>query len=176
MTRDTNRQWLLGSRPQGMAAESNFVRRDSPCPPVTDGHVLVRTLYLSVDPAMRGWMTEDPDYMPPIPLGSVMPASALGQVVESRHADFRPGDFVSGVLGWQDYHLSDGPGPTSLSTFEPVHPLPMYLGVLGGTGLTAYFGMREVARPKAGETVVVSGRPARRGPSRCRSARSPSAG
>ena len=157
MTTDTNRQWLLASRPHGMAAESNFVRRDSPRPPVADGQVLARTLYVSVDPAMRGWMTEDPDYMPPIPLGSVMPASALGQVVESRHDDFRPGDFVSGLLGWQDYHLSDGRGPTSLSTFEPVHPLPTYLGVLGGTGLTAYFGMRDVARPKAGETVVVSG-------------------
>ena len=157
MTTNTNRRWLLASRPAGMAAESNFVRRDEPCPAVADGQLLVRTLCLSVDPAMRGWMTEDPDYVPPIPLGSVMPAGGLGQVVESRHDDFRAGDFVSGLLGWQDYHLTDGRGPAPLVTFEPVHPLPMYLGVLGGTGLTAYFGMREVARPKEGETVVVSG-------------------
>ena len=153
----TNRRWLLASRPRGMAAESDFVRGDEPRPAVADGQVLVRTLYVSVDPAMRGWMTEDPDYVPPIPLGSVMPAGGLGQVVESRHDDFRPGDFVSGLLGWQDYHLTDGRGPAPLSTFEAVHPLPAYLGVLGGTGLTAYFGMREVARPKEGETVVVSG-------------------
>ena len=157
MTTDTNRRWLLASRPAGMAAESNFVRRDEPRPPVADGQLLVRTLYLSVDPAMRGWMTEDPDYMPPIPLGSVMPAGGLGQVVESRHDDFQAGDFVSGLLGWQDYHRTDGRGPASLSTFDPVHPLPLYLGALGGTGLTAYFGMREIARPKEGETVVVSG-------------------
>ncbi len=157
MTTDTNRRWLLASRPAGMAVESNFVRRDEPRPPVADGQLLVRTLYLSVDPAMRGWMTEDPDYMPPIPLGSVMPAGGLGQVVESRHDDFQAGDFVSGLLGWQDYHRTDGRGPASLSTFDPVHPLPLYLGALGGTGLTAYFGMREVARPKEGETVVVSG-------------------
>ena len=124
---------------------------------MADGQLLVRTLYLSVDPAMRGWMTEDPDYMPPIPLGSVMPAGGLGQVVESRHDDFQAGDFVSGLLGWQDYHRTDGRGTASLSTFEPVYPLPLYLGALGGTGLTAYFGMREVARPKEGETVVVSG-------------------
>ena len=157
MTTDTNRRWLLASRPAGMAAESNFVRRDEPRPPVADGQLLVRTLYLSVDPAMRGWMTEDPDYMPPIPLGSVMPAGGLGQVVESRHDDFQAGDFVSGLLGWQDYHRTDGRGPASLSAFEAVHPLPLYLGALGGTGLTAYFGMREIARPKEGETVVVSG-------------------
>ena len=153
----TNRRWLLASRPAGMAAEANFVRRDEPRPPVADGQLLVRTLYLSVDPAMRGWMTEDPDYVPPIPLGSVMPAGGLGQVVESRHDDFAAGDFVSGLLGWQDYHRTAGREAASLSTFEPVHPLPLYLGVLGGTGLTAYFGMREVARPKEGETVVVSG-------------------
>ena len=157
MTTDTNRRWLLASRPAGMAAESNFVRRDEPRPPVADGQLLVRTLYLSVDPAMRGWMTEDPDYMPPIPLGSVMPAGGLGQVVESRHDDFQAGDFVSGLLGWQDYHRTDGRGPASLSAFDPVHPLPLYLSALGGTGLTAYFGMREIARPKEGETVVVSG-------------------
>ncbi|MCY4025681.1 MAG: NADP-dependent oxidoreductase [Acidobacteria bacterium] len=157
MTTETNRRWLLASRPQGMATESNFERRDEPRPSVTDGQLLVRTLYLSVDPAMRGWMTEDPDYVAPIPLGSVMPSGGLGQVVESRHDDFRPGDFVSGLLGWQDYHLTDGRGAAPLATFEPVHPLPTYLGTLGGTGLTAYFGMREVARPKEGETVVVSG-------------------
>ena len=157
MTTDTNRRWLLASRPEGMAAEANFERRDEPRPPVADGQLLVRTLYLSVDPALRGWMTEDPDYVAPIPLGSVMPAGGLGQVVESRHDDFQAGDLVSGLLGWQDYHLTDGREAASLSTFEAVHPLPLYLGVLGGTGLTAYFGMREIARPKEGETVVVSG-------------------
>ena len=157
MTTETNRQWRLAARPAGMAAESDFALHEEPRPPVAPGQFLVRTLYVSVDPAMRGWMTEDPDYVPPMPLGSVMQAPALGQVVESRHDDYRPGDFVSGILGWQDYYLSDGRGPAPLSTFEPVHPLPLYLGVLGGTGLTAYFGMREVARPKEGETVVVSG-------------------
>ena len=157
MSTDTNRRWVLASRPQDMAAESNFERRDEPRPAVAEGQVLVRTLYLSVDPAMRGWMTEDPDYVAPIPLGSVMPSGGLGQVVESRHDDFKAGDFVSGLLGWQDYHLTGGQEAASLSAFEPVHPLPLYLGVLGGTGLTAYFGMLEVARPKEGETVVVSG-------------------
>ena len=131
---DRNRRWILASRPAGMAAESNFARRDEPRPAVAAGQLLVRTLYLSVDPAMRGWMSEDPDYVAPIPLGSVMPAGGLGQVVESRHDDFQAGDLVSGLLGWQDYHRTDGRGPSPLSTVEAVHPLPLYLGVLGGTG------------------------------------------
>ena len=98
-----------------------------------------------------------PDDGPPLPIGAVMRGPALGQVVESRHRGFAAGDFVSGLLGWQDYNTSDGSGEAHLLRFEPVHPLPRYLGALGAGGLTAYFGMLEVARPRTGETVVVSG-------------------
>lgn len=98
-----------------------------------------------------------PEDGPPLPVGAVMRGPALGQVVESRHRGFAAGDFVSGLLGWQDYNTSDGSGEVPVQRFEPVHPLPRYLGALGDGGLTAYFGMLEVARPRAGEMVVVSG-------------------
>ena len=157
MTSDINRQWRLASRPEGMVTEADFAYHEEPRPPVPDGRCLIRTLYVSVDPAMRGWMTDDPGYVPPVPFGAVMRAPALGQVVESRHEDFREGDFVSGLLGWQDYCVTDGRQPAPVHAFRPVHRLPVYLGALGGTGLTAWCGMLDVARPKEGETVVVSG-------------------
>ena len=106
---------------------------------------------------MRGWMTVDPGYVPPIPVGEVMRASAIGQVVETRHPAFERGDIVAGLFGWQDYALSTGGGNAFVQKIAPAHPLPRYLGVLGGTGLTAYFGLLDVGQPKEGETVVVSG-------------------
>lgn len=157
MTSDTNRQWRLVSRPTGMVTDTTFGYRKVPRPTAADGHFVVRTLYVSVDPAMRGWVTADPDYIPPIPLDSVMMAPALGQVVESRHTDFSVGDIVSGMFGWQDYSASSGGGLAPVHRFTPVHPLPRYLGALGGTGLTAYFGLLDVGRPKEGDVVVVSG-------------------
>ncbi len=157
MARDNNRQWRLASRPTGMATETDFVYREEAKPTIDDGQFLVRVLYVSFDPAMRGWMTDDPGYVPPIEIGSVMRASGLGQVIESRHEEFAAGEIVAGPFGWQDYTVCDGREPRSVQRVDPVHPLSSYLGVLGGTGLTAYFGMLDVAKPKAGDTVLVSG-------------------
>ena len=140
-----------------MVTEQNFARHEEPCPTCSNGSFLIRTLYVSVDPAMRGWITEDPDYMPPVPLNSVMLAPALGQVIESKHHDFNVGDIVSGMLGWQDYCLSDGTGLAPLQRVTAVHSLPRYLGVLGGTGLTAYFGFLDIGRPREKDVVVISG-------------------
>lgn len=157
MTETLNRQWRLVNRPTGMVTEKHFARHEEPCPTCDDGSFLIRTLYVSVDPAMRGWITEDPDYMPPVPLNSVMLAPALGQVIESKHLDFKVGDIVSGMLGWQDYCLSDGNNLAPVQRVTVVHPLPRYLGVLGGTGLTAYFGLLDIGRPRENDVVVVSG-------------------
>ena len=157
MDHPVNRQWLLASRPTGMVTEADFSYAETAVPEVTDGTVLIRNLCVSFDPAMRGWMTEDPGYMPPIPLGEVMRASAIGQVVDSRHPAFETGDIVSGQFGWQDYALSTGGGNAFVQKIAVAHPLPRYLGVLGGTGLTAYFGLLDVGHPKEGETVVISG-------------------
>ena len=171
MAAEVNRQWRLASRPRG-TAEAAFSYHEEPRPAVADGQFLVRTLYVALDPELRERVTRsaappapaaDPsgDALPPEDgpsprVGAVMRGPALGQVVESRRRGFAAGDFVSGRLGWQDYGTGGGSGEVPVLRFEPVHPLPRYLGALGAGGLTAYFGMLEVARPRAGETVVVS--------------------
>ncbi len=151
-----NRQWRLVARPAGMVQASDFEYREEPVPAVAEGDYLVRTLYVSVDPAQRGWMNEDPGYMPPIPLGEVMRGGTISEVVESRHPDYTVGDIVSGFLGWQEYALGST-GVLEAQTIVPEHPLPRYLGVLGGTGLTAYVGMLDVGQITEGQTVLVSG-------------------
>jgi hypothetical protein len=153
----TNRQWVLRSRPVGMVKESDFEWRESPLPVPKDGEALVRVLYLSFDPAMRGWMEDRPSYIPPVGLGEVMRAGAVGQVVESRGADYKPGDLVQGMFGWQDYAIASRGGMMAATTLPKGTPLTWPLGVCGITGLTAYFGLLDLGKPKAGETVVVSG-------------------
>ena len=119
------------------------------------GEVLVKTLYLSLDPAMRGWMNEGRSYIKPVGIGDVMRAAGAGVVVASNDAAFAPGDFVTGIFGIQEYATVEGEKLTAVDT--AVAPLPAYLNVLGMPGMTAYFGLLEVGRPNAGETVVVSG-------------------
>ena len=128
-----------------------------PIPTPREGQFLVRNLYLSFDPAMRGWMEDRPSYIPPVAVGEVMRAGSVAQVVESKNPAFRPGDFVQGTFGWQDYAVSDGKGPLPVSKLPPGVPLTWPLGVLGITGLTAYFGLLDLGKPAAGETVAVSG-------------------
>jgi hypothetical protein len=151
---EINRQWLLARRPVGMVQESDFEWAESPVPEPADGQVLVRTLWLSFDPAMRGWMEDRKSYIPPVPLGGPMRAGAVGQVVASKHARWQPGALVQGMLGWQDYATL--PGDTLARVPDGVPPT-WVLGVLGITGLTAYFGLLDLGKPKPGETVVVSG-------------------
>ena len=139
-----------------MVAPSDFEYREEPVPVVSDGGVLVRTLYVSFDPAMRAFLHDRPSYIPPQPVGEVMRAGAIGQVVESHSPGFGAGDLVMGGFGWQDYSHFDGSHPTA-TKITGDHPLPKYLGVLGGIGLTAHIGLLEVGKATAGETVVVSG-------------------
>ena len=152
----TNRQWRLAARPEGMVGEEHFRWIEEPVArPEADGQVLVRVLYLSCDPTQRGWMARD-TYLPAVGIGEVMRSFGVGRVVESRHPHFAEGQLVQGLLGWQDYALVD-------ASRERITPLPddvpieIAMSVLGVTGLTAYFGLLEVGRPVAGETVVVSG-------------------
>jgi NADPH-dependent curcumin reductase CurA len=154
---DVNRQWLLRARPVGMVKETDFEWREAPLPTIPDGGVLVRNLYLSFDPAMRGWMEDRESYIPPVGLGEVMRAGSVGQVVESQNSDFKVGDFVQGTFGWQDYYAVAGAGPMLLTPIPPGVEPRLTLSVLGITGLTAYFGLLDLGEPKAGETVVVSG-------------------
>ena len=149
-----NNQWVLASRPDGMVTPSNFERRRSDVPEAAAGELLVHNLYLSLDPAMRGWISEARSYMPPVAIGEVMRGGCVAEVIDSRHPGYRPGELVFGMFGWQDYAVSDGSGVTRV---PPDVGLTNALGVLGWTSLTAYFGLTEIGEPQPGETVVVSG-------------------
>lgn len=151
-----NRQFLLAQRPTGLADANTFALKHSPIPEPAEGEALVRTLYLSLDPTNRIWITDIPQYMPPVQLGEVMRGVALGQVVKSRCPDYAEGDLVSGLFGWQDYSLIGTANPAQkLPAGLPI-PLPALMGACGMTGLTAYFGLIDCGSPKAGETLVVS--------------------
>ena len=148
-----NAQWRLVARPEGLFKPEDFrwVEEDVPAP--DEGAVLVRTEYLSLDPTNRGWAAGD-TYLPAVPLDSVMRGFGVGRVVESRDPRFAPGDAVSGLLGWQRYAVLAG---RSLAKLPDVGlPLEAHLGLLGHIGLTAWVGLLEIGRPKAGETLVVS--------------------
>jgi NADPH-dependent curcumin reductase len=149
-----NQRWLLTARPQGHARESDFTWDESPTAELGDGQILVRTIHLSIDPTNRVWMNEADSYLPAIILGSVMRGGGIGVVEESRNPRFAPGDTVQGLLGWQRYSLSDGRGVAKVPPL-PV-PFDAYLGALGHIGLTAYFGLLDIGKPKAEETLVVS--------------------
>jgi len=155
MTTLVNHQFKLARRPIGMVQRSDFEYTEAPVAEPGAGEVLVRILYISLDPAMRGWMNEGKSYVPPVGIGEVMRAGALGRVIASNDPGVAVGDHVVGVLGVQEYAVAKG---KSLTKVDPrLVPLPVYLGTLGMPGMTAYFGLLDVGRPKAGETVVVSG-------------------
>lgn len=150
----TNRQIRLKSRPTGALAPENFDIVDAPVPAVADGAVLRRTIYLSLDPYMRGRMSDAKSYAAPVPVGGVMCGHTVSQVVESRNPAYRAGDFVAGYDGWQAFGLSDG---RDLRKLDPAAvPISTAIGVLGMPGMTAYVGLIDIGRPRAGETVVVS--------------------
>jgi hypothetical protein len=157
MTTHVNRQWRIARRPVGMVKESDFAWQEAPVPTPGPGQLLVRNEYLSVDPASRAWMWHDDTAFPAQPLGSVMRGITVGTVVQSRNSMFPEGSSVLGVLGWQDYTLTDGQSDSvmRLPDADEVPPT-MQLGLLGHVGITAYFGLLDVGRPTAGETLVVS--------------------
>lgn len=152
-----NQQILLDNRPEGEAAVSNFKLVETETPALQEGQVLVRHQYLSLDPYMRGRMNDGKSYAAPQPLGEVMLGGTVGEVVESRHAKFQPGDKVVGMGGWQLYSVVDGNAPGLLRRVDTTHvPLSYYLGAVGMPGVTAWYGLVKIINPKPGETVVVS--------------------
>ena len=155
MTAKVNRQWRLAARPVGMFKETDFQLTESPIPGPNEGEILVRNIYLSLDPTNRGWANDVATYLPAIGIGDVMRGGAIGVVEQSRNADFKEGTIVSGLLGWQNYAVSDGKGITALPRLPGV-PLTAFMGLFGHIGLTAYYGLLDVGKPKAGETLVVS--------------------
>ena len=155
MATSVNRQFVLASRPTGQPSTDNFRLVEAPIPTPGPNQVLVRTHYLSVDPYLRIRMSEDRSYADPQPLGQVMTGGMVGQVIASNLEALSKGDFVEGELGWQEYALTDA---ASVRKIDPkLAPISTALGVLGMPGMTAYFALLEVGRPKPGDTVVVSG-------------------
>jgi NADPH-dependent curcumin reductase len=150
----TNHKFLLAARPVGMPKHSDWSYVEEPVGEPKEGGFLVQVLYISLDPAMRGWMNEGRSYVPPIGIGELMRALGVGVVRASRNPRFAVGDHVSGPFGMQEYTLSDG---QRIMKVDPkAAPLPKYLSVLGMPGMTAYFGLLDTGQPKAGDTVVVS--------------------
>jgi NADPH-dependent curcumin reductase CurA len=156
MTATINRAWKLVARPEGRFKPVDFQWVEEPVPDLADGQVLVRQIYLSLDPASRGWASSAAGYLPPVELGSVMRGFGLGVVEDSRSPNLKPGDHVQALLGWQTHAVVDGQTVAGF-TPDPALSLDAYLAVLGHIGATAYFGLLEIGNPKAGETLVVSG-------------------
>lgn len=150
-----NKQFRLAARPVGVPKASDWKLTEEPEPTPADGEVLVKAELISLDPAMRGWMSDARSYIPPVELGAVMRAGAAGHVVASKNAAFAVGDAVEGALGVQQFAVSNGRGLRKVDT--KLAPLSAYLGGLGMTGLSAYFGLFDVGQPKPGETVLISG-------------------
>jgi len=155
---DANRQWILAARPHGFITPDVLQLKESPLPAPEDGQALARVKYLSIDPTMRIWMADVPQYMPPVQLGEVMRSFGLAEVVESRHPDFKKGDKIMGLTGLQAFVLITG---KQTHTFQKLPSIPFlsdinFLGTLGVNGLTAYFGLLDVGKPQTGETLVVS--------------------
>jgi len=151
----TNHTVRLVTRPVGEPKRSDFTFTDEVLPLIQDGEMLVKVEYLSLDPAMRGWMNDAKSYIAPVALNDVMRAGGVGQVIESKHPKFAAGDYVSGMANVQTYCVTDGKGFAKIDS--ALAPLTTYLNVLGMPGMTAYWGLMDVGQPKPGETLVVSG-------------------
>ncbi len=155
MTSQINRQYQLAQRPSGLPGRDTFSFVETPLGEPAEGQILVKNEYLSLDPAMRGWMNDARSYIPPVGIGEVMRALGVGKVLVSKHPGFQAGDYVNGALGVQDYFIGE---PKGFYKVDPSRaPLPRYLSALGMTGMTAYFALLDVGQPKNGETVVISG-------------------
>ncbi|AKF95814.1 NADP-dependent oxidoreductase [Brevibacillus laterosporus] len=155
MNEAVNNQILLSSRPVGVPTRDNFTFIKSSIPEVNANQLLIRTLYLSVDPYMRGRMNDQKSYIPPFQLNQVITGGVIGEVIETKSSEFQVGDVVLGLLGWQNYSVVDAGEVQKIDT--NIAPITTALGVLGMPGMTAYFGLLDIGQPQAGETVVVSG-------------------
>jgi NADPH-dependent curcumin reductase CurA len=153
--KNVNHKFELAARPVGLPKRSDWNYKEEPVPDPEEGECLIKILYISLDPAMRGWMNEGKSYIPGVGIGEVMRAGALGRVVASKNPKFAVGDHVYGAFGVQEFCISKGHGITKVDA--RAFPLPVYLGTLGMPGMTAYFGLLDIGQPKPGQTVVVSG-------------------
>ena len=154
MSKNLNKSVVLKNRPIGLPSESDFEIKTNTVREAAEGEVVVKGLYLSLDPYMRGRMSAAKSYAPPIQIGDIMVGEVVGKVIESKHVDFPLGEYVAGMMGWQE--IATLPGENLRKITPDIEPISYALGILGMPGLTAYFSLLEIGKPKSGETVVVS--------------------
>lgn len=154
---DTNRRFLLTARPDGMPKDSDFALVDAPLPELAPGEFLIRNHYASLDPAIRGWLDDAPSYLPPVALGDPVRATTVGIVQDSKAEGFKPGDWVMGLNGIEQYSVGKLGGFTQPIDVTLVPSPTHFLSVMGAVGLTAYFGVTEILQPRSGQTLLVSG-------------------
>ena len=155
MNPSVNRQYILKSRPLALPTAEEVPMIESPVPSAAAGEIVIRNLFISLDPAIRGWMSDEPNYIEPIPVGTKVWATGIGRVVESNSPEFEVGDIALGMNAWEDYTVHPA---EAASKVDPMGmPLTTFLSILGATGLTSYFGLLDVGKPAAGETLLVSG-------------------
>jgi NADPH-dependent curcumin reductase CurA len=150
-----NKRVLLAKRPDGLPDESTWQLEEQSLPVIGEGEALIKTEYISIDPAMRGWIRDAKSYLPPVQVGDVMRAASVGKVIASKNSNIQVGDYYAGLGGVHQYVATDGKGWVQVD--PNLAPLTKYLSVLGLTGRTAYFGLLDIGKPKEGETVLVSG-------------------
>jgi NADPH-dependent curcumin reductase CurA len=153
---ESNRRFILQSRPEGRITDDTFELVEEPVPEIEDGQALVRTEWVSIDPTNRAWIRDVPTYLPPVGIGEVMRGLGLGQVVASKHDAYREGQLVQGLIGWQEWAVASDSSPLLPVPDVPGVSPSFFLGVLGMTGLTAWVGIEDIGRPQPGDTVVVS--------------------
>ena len=156
MTRDVNRQFILAARPKGLPTPEEVPLVESPVPTAGEGEIVIRNHFISLDPAIRGWMSDEPNYIEPIPVGTKVWATGIGRVGESGRPEFAVGDIALGRNAGEDYTLCPAAAATKIEDTMGL-PLTNFLSVLGATGLTAYFGLLDVGDPQPGEVLLVSG-------------------
>ena len=152
-----NKKWILKERPMGLVKDSDFELVSEELPKINEGEILIENIYLSFDPTQRGWLNDIPGYLPPVQIDEVVRSGGIGRVIDSKNPDYKIGDLTFGLVGWQTHCLIKPNVEDRFRVVPDLLPIPTMLNVMGSTGITAYYGLVELGKPKSGETVLVSG-------------------
>ncbi len=152
-----NKKWILKERPIGLVKDSDFELVSEELPAINEGEILIENIYLSFDPTQRSWLNDVPGYLPPVQIDEVVRSGGIGRVIDSKNPDYKTGDLTFGLVGWQTHCLTKPSVEDRFRVIPDLLPMPTMLNVMGSTGITAYYGLVELGKPKSGETVLVSG-------------------
>ncbi len=152
-----NKKWVLKKRPVGHVKDSDFELVTEMLPEIKDGEILLENIYLSFDPTQRGWLNDEPGYLPPVQIDEVVRSGGIGRVLQSKNPEYKVGELTFGLVGWQTHCLTKPEAEDRFRIIPELLPIPTMLNVMGSTGITAYYGLIELGNPQPGETVLVSG-------------------